>query len=271
MNGLGGVLTELQAFRTELSGFIAGARETRAGLAALKIDKAPDDPEKYEIGILIPSRLVDDKLGPLADELEDWNKILRAFAELAGEVDHDLKVNAIVSDSYLLAVLCTYGTAQLVATTVQWIADLYMKILQIRELRLKLEKLDASTPEIPVVKAHEEKLVGESIEALVVKLLDQSQTALNQERRNEVSNELTIRIRHVVRFVDRGGAVEVNRPIGKLDPEQDGADAAGANARRDIQILGAAIASLPARKDPILSLPDAAPTETEQPETTKKT
>ncbi len=61
-------------------------------MEALNLENYSIPNGQFEVGVLIPERLADSKLGSLVKELDSWNKIVRGFQEVAGDEEREYYV-----------------------------------------------------------------------------------------------------------------------------------------------------------------------------------
>jgi hypothetical protein len=273
-SGPAGVVRQLETFKTELHKFRVAATSTRKGLANLNIQPEPLHPGECEVGVLIPNEMVHWEVKELSEVFRRWNQILRTFMEVAGEKEREATIRTVATGSYELFVLAGCTTAGLLSHAIDKILGWYKQILEIQLLRKKLGELGVPTAEPKAAEAHEKEIIRAGISDLAKELLERTPNKLEHHRRNELQNELVISITRIVSFVDRGGDVEVSfpRPV-QIDyepPAEDGLQSADENKLRkeewekiedkkysDYEVLrnlGAGLASLPPRPQPILQL-----------------
>jgi len=260
-----GVLTSLRELEAEMEAFRRACQRTATGLHALGITPHSVPAGAFEVGVLIPERLVHLELGALSSEFESWNRIIRFYQELADDEEREVKVAGIASGSYELYVICGLATATLIARTIDKVLDWYLKILQIRKLRIELDRLGAPVAETDDVKKYERGLLEKEIEQLASDLIKSSSKKVDASRRAELQTSLVFSIREIVRFVDSGGLVQVDatapdEPQAMSDaPTDDQANNVGAGIgqydliRKTIE-AGRALSRLPDRETRILQI-----------------
>jgi len=278
------VVTLLDEFRTELLRFRQAASATRKGLLGMGVELSERPPDECEVGIVIPSAMTGEKLTPLTEQLNRWNKILRTFAELAGEDEREITVKAVASGSVELYVIAACTTASLLVTALEKLADLYKKILEIQTLRKQLKNLNAPVAEPEKIREHEKSLLKGGIDDLVRDLLKQTTAKLEVTRKNELKTQLTISITQMASFIDAGGSVEVSAPPPEDEEDdvesEDGASGedltdasppklikqkqSSAELAREKNLIavrrgGAVLATLPDREAPILQIQSGEP------------
>jgi len=271
-------LTQLQA---DLDAFLKACTQTRAGLESLGVTPHAIPSGEFEVGVLIPEPLVDRKLGALAKELELWNKIVRAFKEVAGDSEREVIVAKLASGSYEVYLPLGILAAGLLSRTIDKVLEWYLKILEIRKRRLELQELGAPVAEVNAVKKHERELLYKEIRTLAGELVKDAHPEVDDNRKNELENQLMIHIRQIARFVDKGGTVEVDStppdaPEEPTAPEGENAtpEVTGEYERQKKELkplllefekvsrileAGRALRRLPERREPILQLPEGDP------------
>lgn len=273
-----GIVAGLTALQVDLDAFRKACTQTRAGLESLGVTPHAIPSGEFEVGVLIPEPLVDRKLGALAKELELWNKIVRAFQEVAGDTEREVTVAKLASGSYEVYLPLGLLAASLLSRTIDKVLEWYLKILEIRKRRLELQELGAPVAEVNAVKKHERELLEKGIQTLAGELVKEAHPKVDANRKNELETQLTIHIRQIARFVDKGGTVEVDST--PADPPEEPSAPEGENVtaeetteyerqrkewkrlRLDFEKVsgileaGRALRRLPERQEPILQLPE---------------
>ena len=139
--------------------FQKACNQARAGLEALELTPHVIPEGQFEVGVLIPERLVDSRLGTLVNELDGWNKILRGFQEVAGEEEREVTVAGLASGSYEIYMPLGLIGAFLFSRTIDKVLDWYLRILEIRKRRLELAELGAPVAEVNNVKKYEKEFL----------------------------------------------------------------------------------------------------------------
>ncbi len=287
-----GIVSGLVELDRDGDAFRKACNETKKGLESLGVTPYAIPVGEFEVGVLIPERLVDYKLGALAKELEGWNKIVRGFQEVAGEDEREVTVAALSSGSYQIYLPLGILAASLVSRAIDKVLAWYLRILEIRKRRSELQDLGAPVAEVNAIKKHERDLVDKEIRALAGELVKEVHSKIDANRKSELETQLTLSIRQIARFVDKGGTVEVDstppeRPEEPQPPPEDEeptqattqdyerlkADFTRLNSEFEkvshILQAGSSLRRLPERPEPILQLaegePESEPTEPEKP------
>jgi len=272
-----GIVTGLTQLQSDLDAFGKSCARARGGLESLGVSSHSIPEGEFEVGVLIPEGLVDRKLGALVKELEGWNKIVRVFQEAAGEEEREVIVVGLASGSYEIYLPLGIIAANLLSRTIDKVLEWYLRILEIRKRRLELQRLGAPVAEVDTIKKHERDLLDKEIRALSGALVKEVHPKIDANRRNELETHLTLSIRQIARFVDKGGTVEVDSTPPK-PPEEPAAPPEGEKATPEatreyerlkeeftrlssefervagILVAGGSLRGLPARPEPILQL-----------------
>ncbi len=274
-----GIVTGLTTLQNEIEAFKKACIQAKNGLEALGLNSHTIPDGQFEVGVLIPCQLVDQKLATLVKELEGWNKIVRGFQEVAGDEEREVTVSGLASGSYEIYLPLGYVAAKLISRTIDKILAWYLQILEIRKRRLEIQELGAPVAEVANVKRHEKNLLDTEITKLAKDLVKEVHPKVDANRRNELETHLKISIRQISRFVDKGGLVEVdsNTPEEPEEPtapegEEENTeqtkeyenlkknfDRLNSEFERVSQVLklGSSLRALPERPEPILQLEDA--------------
>jgi hypothetical protein len=274
-----GIVTGLTQLQADLDVFRKSCVQAQAGLESLKIVPLDVPVGEFDLGVLIPERLVDSSLGALAKELEIWNKVVRGFQEAAGQEAREVTVRSLESGSYQVFLPVGIVAAGMISKTIDKVLEWYVQVLEIRKRRLELQHLGAPTAETGAIKKHERELLDKGIRALAEELVKDGSAKVDAARKSELTNLIAVSIRQIARFVDRGGTIEVDstppdepeeptQPSEETDRTSDEAkeyrrlkkefDEQALNRQKVSEIIagGIRLRSLPTRAEPILQLAD---------------
>jgi|CXWL01.1.fsa_nt_gi hypothetical protein len=270
-----GIVTALTAMQTNANTFKKSCTQTRTGLEALGLLPHTILANEFEIGVLIPETLVDRKLSSLVKELGSWNKIVRGFQEVAGEEEREVTVAGLGSGSYEAFIPLGIAAAGYLSRTIDKVLEWYSKVLEIRKHRQELKELGAPVAEVSSIQKYEKDLIENGIQALAKEIFKEANPKVDTNRRHELETNLTISIRQITRFVDKGGTVEVasSTPPAVKEPVAVGDEATQEEKKDYDQLLkefkklslevervnsikksGSALRQLPPRQEPILQL-----------------
>jgi len=288
-----GIVTGLTELQADLRRFQKACSQTKTGLQSLGVIPYTLEVGAFEAGILIPEELVDSQLGNLVKELEAWNRIVRGFQEIAGEEEREVVVTGLASGSYEVYIPLGIVAASILARTIGKVLEWYRQILELRKLRLEIQKLGAPASEPEVYKKHERDTLEKNILEFAKEIIQESNSKLDPTRKNELETQIKLSITQIARFVDKGGIVEVYTEPAD-EPKEPPAHADGETATPEatkeherlmteykhlklqfestsyIRETGSLLRLLPERSEPILQLPDDSGDESPQSEKSSK-
>jgi hypothetical protein len=219
-----GIVTRITDLQKEAEDFRKACEKASAGLAALGVKPYRLPQGAYDVGVLIPGHLVDNKLGALSKQFESWNKIIRAFIEVAGEDEREVRMRGLSTGSFELYVAVGVMAADLLARAIERLAELYLKILEIQKRRKELTELGAPVSEAREIKKFEKEFLEKEIKDLAKELIKQAHSRVDAGRRAELETLLTISLKQAATFIDRGGVVEVTVLSGDEPAEPEAID-----------------------------------------------
>jgi hypothetical protein len=248
----------VEAYRTQFVAFRSKVSTTRTGLRELEIKPHEVRQGDFEVGILIPENVTDSKLDQLTSWFAQWNGIVRTFAEVAGYEDREVEVAGLATGTHELFLSVALQTASYLAMTIAAVTAWYKQILEIRKLRQQLEEHEAPTAETSAVRAHEQTLLKRHIDDLVAEVM--AKTAITDKGRiNELETQLTISVKQIARFIDKGGDVEVTtappEPTDDVVPQHEAVD--------QIRLSGLAVNQLPRDRTQVFQLGDGSDSDAE--------
>ncbi len=250
------VLEELRAFMTGLDSTVSGFRQFKIGSEQLS-------PGEAEITVLIPRQAVDDKLREFADELHELEFILNTFAQVSTGKKEDLKIRTVSSSDLLIYLLATPTCAACVAKSIDYVVGLYKKLLEVRKLRLEIERL--GMPEISdQMKERANNVMSEGIEEVTIKIVDEFYVGKDGERKHELTNSVRVSLNRIANRIDKGFNIEV-----RIEPLKAPTAEASAEVTKAEAIIQAAAPNMQYLKlegPTILALPENLETSDNRPE-----
>jgi hypothetical protein len=241
----------VEAYRTQFVAFRTKVSTVRTGLRELGIKPHEVGSGDFEVGILIPESITDSTLKQLTNWFEEWNAIVRTFAEVAGYKDREVEVAGLATGTHELFLSVGLHTASYLAMTIAAVTTWYKQILEIRRLRQQLEEHEAPTAETSAVRAHEQTLLKRHIDDLVAEVMAKTEIT-DKGRINELETQLTISVKQIARFIDKGGDVEVTttppEPTDDVVFQHEGVD--------QIRLDGLAVNKLPRDRTQVFQLGD---------------
>lgn len=213
-----------------------------------------------DVGILVPRAFVDNRLDNFADELEELNRILGAFAELATGSRPGFEIKTISSTDLSVFIETSARIGGCIATAIAGIVVTYKTLLEVRKLRGDLEKQGVGKDDLQGVERHANTLMEKEIGNLVTRLLAEYPPK-DTHRKHELSIELKYSLKKLANRIDRGFNIEVRMEEPDVEaknpedatPEEQAlvkAHAKVVEASKDMQFLKL-------EGEPILQLPEA--------------
>lgn len=213
-----------------------------------------------EVGVLVPREFVSNRLDKFADELDELNKILGSFAELATGARAGFEIRAISSSDLSIFLDAAPVVGACIAVAVERIVGLYKQLLEVRKLQGELAKQGVDKKHLKGVEDHANDLMDNGIDTLVKELIKEFSTSKDTGRTNELSVELKYSMKKIANRVDRGFNIEVR--MAEPAAAEEGTEAAAgeqvAAAYGRIQGAAEGMQFLRLEGDPILSLQEDA-------------
>ncbi len=169
--------------------------------------------EIYEVGVLLPAQYTHDKIATISKELQQWDKIIKSFKELLGEESADTKLSLVNNGSFEFYIQHGPTMALCFVMTLDRLAALYKKVIEIRDARTKLKSLGAPTPELNAVTKYEKELIDAEIDDIALKLIDQfASKKIADPRLNEIKIVIKDRVKYLAKSIGNGIVIEINPP-----------------------------------------------------------
>jgi hypothetical protein len=244
---------KLQPVLEELRAFMAALDSTLSGLRQFKIGTEQLAPGEAEITVLIPRQAVEDKLGQFAKELHELEFILNTFAQVSTGKKEDLKIRTLSSSGLLVYLLATPAFAACVAKSIDYVVGLYKKLLEIRKMRLEIERLEM--PDISEqMKERANNVMSDGLEDVTVKIIDEFYVGKDGERKHELTNSVRVSLNRIANRIDKGFNIEVR--IEPLTAPTTEASAQVTKAQATIQAATPNMQYLKLEGPAILALPE---------------
>lgn len=208
-------LQNLTRFRQELNNFIENISNLASGLDELRVEYDQLTEDELEVGLLLPREAVGNSLADLVSEFQHTDRLFRAINEFRGESATSVEVRTIAASWWELFLSVDPITLSAVVVGIERIVELYKKNLEIKKLRLEIEK-HAPTPEIL---NGMDQMVEERIKAGIAELAAELREKLCQiddkARANELEIQLKIELLHLAKRINQGARYEVRAGLPK--------------------------------------------------------
>jgi hypothetical protein len=206
-------IKELESFKEERDKIVLIIENTRLNLDALKIDPHYHKNTTFEVGILIPKELTDNKIVLLTKELNKWDKVLKTFRELAEGETEDTEISFVSNGSLQFFIDNSPQVAMCLAMVLERVAKLYKNIIEIREAREKLKTLGISPVESKFIEKQEKDQFNKEIEKISTDLVKQFAIKnIETGRLNELKIAVKGHVTYICKCVDSGITIEITPP-----------------------------------------------------------
>ncbi len=171
------------------------------------------DDETYEIGLLLPTKLTDNRVTTVTKELQQWNTIVKTFREITGQGAEDSKISLVNNGSLEFFFTDSHAVALCISVIIERVCALYKKILEIREVREKLKQLGGPKQEQNEIAKFEKETIDKEIEQIGGDIFERFVTQkIDKGRLNELKIAVNGHIRYVAKAIDKGIVIEINTP-----------------------------------------------------------
>jgi hypothetical protein len=256
------IAPELQPIANRISELNTSVEAGLEVLNALHVSEEELAPGEWEIEIAIPRGWVDEELERLGGELEELDRILGPFVELADGSRPPIVVTSISSSDFTVFVAAMSPVALAFAKAINLLADSYLKIQQGRVAAQTLREMKLKETTLKEITGLVDDYMGTRAREIAEEVVSEFAEGLDEHRRNEIANEMTGSLKRLAPRLEHGFHFDVH--FGELPPPE-GADAddpeaariAAENqrARETIGDARRAIKQIDLEGDPILSLP----------------
>ena len=250
---------QIHSLYTGLVSFKETLTATSNSLEELGIARDDLPGGETEIGVLLPTTLLDDEMGALGRELDKLNKHLRIFSELTNSTIDGFKLRGLASGSVNIYIQADASMAAAVIASVAGIVGIYKMILEIRLIHKQVEEKHLPGEVARSIKDYEKKRVREELEGLVTTIMKEHSGRLDTARRNELKNGLLSALKYLADRIDRGVDVEARTgpaPEAELPSEADAVKESGGkgSSLQNVIKMGSVVRSLERGPEPVLKL-----------------
>jgi hypothetical protein len=247
---------EINRIKGEIEKFIGAFDQIVAASKTLKIQKDQLAPGEAELGVLLPRGLFDNELQKFSQQALILDSIVRVFEELATGSRESPKIHLLSSSDPTIFLYLTPPAVLLFLKALNMLLSAYEKVLNIRKLRAEIAR--QLSPELTrKIEEEAQEKVRDAIKDIVPAIMKDAPVA-DDARKNELSNELSIRLPTIASWIDRG--VRIEATIQPLPAKKDGEDEAADVSRlrslsQEIAQLSQQIRRYELVGEPILNLP----------------
>jgi hypothetical protein len=240
------ILEKLGAFKSALDQLIDAFGEFHIGSERLL-------PGEAEIAVLIPREAVHDKLGELIGELSNFEFFFKTLSEVATGHPDILQVRTVSSSKFMVFLLANAKFAEIVAKCVNFIVEQYKRVLEIRELQAKIERLKVPGPVAEGMKAFANEEMAKQIDSFTIEIINEYKSD-DGHRKNELKNAVRFSLNGIANRIDKGFNIEVRFE----PPKAEDVDADVAKAFETVKAAQVNMQYMNLEGAPILALPEKA-------------
>ena len=248
------LLKQVQDLNTAIVRVSRGFERLNIGAEELK-------PGECELGVLVPRGYVKNSLDFFGKELRELDFIFKTFTEVVTGSRPNLNIRTISSSDLTIFLDIAPEVAAFMAVAVERVIATYKKILEIRKLRGELKKQDVPENKLGGIEDHANDLMSDSIEELVVELMDKSFKSLDAGRSNELKNALRFALQKIANRIDNGFNIDIRvEPIPENNKKTEGESTQSNERDVHVKIIQDASKSLQfinPEGSPILRLPES--------------
>ncbi len=248
-------LQEFEQLLVKLQAFDAALDEVKEAFEYFEIGSEELEPGECEIGILIPRLFVKNQLPELVEELKREEFILNTFSEVGtGKIDR-LQIKTLSSSGLMIFLQANPTFAAALAIAIERIVALYKQLLEIRKLRVDLEKQELPEDVLKGVETHADKLMKAGIEKAAVEIVAECYTGKDEGRKHELVSSVRISMNMLANRIDHG----VNFEVRVAPPAADESGASDEKVRKAVAAIQAATPNMQFLRlegPPLLRLPE---------------
>jgi len=205
--------TDLQKYVQTRTEFSEVVKNTKDNLNKLNIDPYYHNDDTFEIGLLMPKEMTDNKIVNVTKELNKWDKIFKTLKELNDEEIEDTKLDFISNGSLQFFIDNSPSIAACLAIVIERVIKLYRNIIEIRNTRQKLKDLGVTTTEQKNIEKQEKEIFNKEIDKIVTDIVKEFATKkIEDGRLNELKIAMKGHVTYVAKCIDNGMTIEITPP-----------------------------------------------------------
>lgn len=171
-----------------------------------------------EIILTIPRQQVQENLKSLGQELISFEKNLSVFSEVATGSREPVRVKTIASSDFSIFLESAPAIGACIALAVERIISLYKQSLEIKKIKLELEKHKIADEISALLDKHIHSIVATEAQKIAAEVMEKHAVRIEANRKNELLIELRHSIENLAEKIDKGFQIEVS--VGELGEEK---------------------------------------------------
>ena len=212
-------ITDLQEYNKQRQAFLDVLVAAKESLTILNIETYYHDENIYEIGLLLPAEVTDNKIIHVSRELVKWDKIIKTLKELFGEEIDDTQISLVSNGSLQFFIDNSPAIGTCLAIIIDRILKVYKNLILIRQSRDQLKELGISAIEQKAIERHEKDYLNKEIDKISLEIVKEfASKAIESGRMNELKISVRGHIAYIAKSINSGITIEITPPEYK-EPE----------------------------------------------------
>jgi hypothetical protein len=206
-------VADLQFFLQKRTEYINLIKTTSDSLKKLNIQPHFHDDNTFEVGLLMPKELTDNKIIKVTKELNHWDKVFKTLKELTTGSADDTEINFVNNGSLEFFIDNGPQIAACLAVIVERVIKLYKNIVEIRITKDKLKELGVSLGEQKAIEKQEKDILNKGIDTISTDIIKEfAIKQIDDGRVNELKIAMKGHITYIAKCIDNGMVIEINPP-----------------------------------------------------------
>jgi hypothetical protein len=206
-------VADLQKYITERTAFVTLINATSENLKKLNVNPHFHNDNTFEVGILMPKDVTDNKIINVTKELNQWDKVFKTIKELTGSPIDDTEINFVNNGSLQFFIDNGPQIAACLAVTIERITKLYKSIIEIRSAKEKLKELGVSTGDQKNIEKQEKEIFNKGIDSITADIIKEfAIKQIESGRINELKIAMKGHVTYIAKCIDKGMTIEINPP-----------------------------------------------------------
>ena len=201
--------TEIEKLRVETVNKLNGVVSINTAFTEMEVEYWELDAEQTEMLINLPMDEESKTLEDLAKEAKDWHQICRAVAETFDPEENRITIRTVATGSILLYLAAVPTFVFGVAKCLKAVNQILAEVIKMRALYKQL--VDSKVPD-SILKEFENHNSGKAktdLELLANTLVDEHYKGVDQGRKNELKNSLSISLQRLSQKLAAGAKVSL--------------------------------------------------------------
>lgn len=164
--------------------------------------------DESEIGVILPSYVVERTLNGVESELHDMRLAFQAISELVQRDHADIRIRTATTSDLQLFLECAAPIAAATALAIERIVALYKNMLEVKKLQSELSRHEVPESIVVSLKAHIESLVETKVRAVADELVQMHSDKHSADRLNELKTATFKAVKYISGRMASGAVFE---------------------------------------------------------------